>query len=482
MKLEQQFATFLTDTVNLNPTRVTLLEDSIEAIKGAVRGFGWGPKIRGFTGQGSWAHKTITKPVSGAPFDADLLVYVDPKEGWDAKRYLDDLYIEFKEHGTYVDKVRRFSHCVTIEYAGERKIDVAPCVVNRGGFIRVEVCNRMTNQFEVSAPKAYTDWIIERNTWSGTNTFRKVTRLLKYLRDVKGTFTCSSVLFTTLIGQRFSSADKDSVGLANVPTALKTVIGRLDNWLQANPIRPEVRNPILCTEVISGAWDDAKYTNFRDKIHTYRGWIDDAYGEADRAESIGKWRRVFGEDFAKAVILEDASQVSERAVTFAKSMVTGSTDLTGDLIDMVKRFGARALPAGFDRLGHMQRPTWKALSQPTFGVIVSATLHSEKNAPRLWDVPSLSPAPKHHWLRFSPATQNGMPLGGDYDVQWRVTNTDREASTARCLRGSFVKANEGNSRWENLSYRGVHMVEAFVIRRRDNVLVAQSVPFYVAIE
>jgi len=33
-----------------------------------------------------------------------------------------------------------------------------------------------------------------------------------------------------------------------------------------------------------------------------------------------------------------------------------------------------------------------------------------------------------------------------------------------------------------LKYRGVHLVEAFVIRKRDEVLVGQSEPFRVMIE
>jgi hypothetical protein len=53
---------------------------------------------------------------------------------------------------------------------------------------------------------------------------------------------------------------------------------------------------------------------------------------------------------------------------------------------------------------------------------------------------------------------------------------------ADCLRGRFEDADDGTSRWETLQYRGIHMAEAFVVRRRDKTLVAQSEPFYVVIE
>jgi hypothetical protein len=84
-------------------------------------------------------------------------------------------------------------------------------------------------------------------------------------------------------------------------------------------------------------------------------------------------------------------------------------------------------------------------------------------------------------MQFQVRTGTGTPLAGDFDIHWRVTNTDEEAQRASCLRGGFEKANDGVSHWECLEYRGVHSVEAFIVRRRDNMLVAQSAPFYVVV-
>lgn len=236
MKLIKDFNTFLVDTVNLNTTRFDQLESSIETIKTAVRGLDWKPSIVGFEAQGSWAHKTIIKPLSGEPFDADLLVYVKPVADWEAKNYINDLYTEMGKLGLYKDKIRRYSHCITIEYAGERKIDVAPCVKERLQTGVWEVCNRDTNSFEKSNPLDYTEWLIERNAISGSNNFRKVTRLLKYLRDIKKNFTCPSFLLTTLLGMHVYESDKGTPGFADVPTTLKTLINRLDDWLLSPPM------------------------------------------------------------------------------------------------------------------------------------------------------------------------------------------------------------------------------------------------------
>jgi len=93
MKHAKLFDDFLRDTVNLNTTRIDSLESSVDAIKNFIEASGWAPNIREWMAQGSWAHKTIIKPVDAGEFDADLIVFVDPVEGWTAKDYLNNLYL-----------------------------------------------------------------------------------------------------------------------------------------------------------------------------------------------------------------------------------------------------------------------------------------------------------------------------------------------------------------------------------------------------
>ena len=80
--------------------------------------------MHGWMEQGSWAHKTIIKPVDKGEFDADLLVFVKPIAGWTAEDYIDTLLDAFKANKTYKDMVKPWSHCVTITYANDKKIDV----------------------------------------------------------------------------------------------------------------------------------------------------------------------------------------------------------------------------------------------------------------------------------------------------------------------------------------------------------------------
>ena len=216
MKLHSHFKTFLEDYVNLNDTRLRLLTDSVLAVKKAVKQLDWEPEITDFAELGSWAHETIIKPQPDKPFDADLLVLVKAVPDWTAKDYVNKLATELNALPAYKDKVRRFSHCATIEYAGERKIDIVPCIVDRLYPGTYEVCNRGTDAFENSEPIAYTDWVKGKNGIAGGNDLKKATRLLKYLRDIKGNFTCPSFLLTTLLGYRVHESDRNGAQFAEL--------------------------------------------------------------------------------------------------------------------------------------------------------------------------------------------------------------------------------------------------------------------------
>jgi hypothetical protein len=167
-----------------------------------------------------------------------------------------------------------------------------------------------------------------------------VTRLVKYLRDIKTTFTCPSFLLTTLLGDQVRNGDSFS----DTPSALQALIGRLDDVLEAHEKTPKVVNPKLRTEVLSEVWDDTKYTNFRANVHQYREWIDDAFNATERGDTIAKWRRVFGDEFADSVVLEEAAQIIETARELLRLSAANLHNAAGDLVAMVKALGRAALP------------------------------------------------------------------------------------------------------------------------------------------
>ena len=85
-------------------------------------------------------------------------------------------------------------------------------------------------------------------------------------------------------------------------------------------------------------------------------------------------------------------------------------------------------------------------------------------------------------LYFRASLNDGTPVPPEYYVEWRITNTGAVAMSLKKGRGGFEVSNKAGGRWEGLEYRGIHMAEAFVVSRRDDVLVGVSKPFYVVIE
>ena len=170
------------------------------------------------------------QPAGGSvAFDADVVMYVQPHDDWrPAADYIDNLYKQFKAHGTYADKVSRKTRCVMIQYAGEFSIDVVPCVRRSGFWETTEwILNRSDDVEEQTNPDGFTEWFRQQNAYVGNNQLIKVVRLLKYLRDIKMTFSAKSILLTTLVGQRISWLDEIGSEFADFPTSTRTVIKRL---------------------------------------------------------------------------------------------------------------------------------------------------------------------------------------------------------------------------------------------------------------
>ena len=481
LKLLAIFDDFLTNTVNLNSTRIGLLEGGVDALKKFIRASGYEAKIQTFRRQGSWAHQTIIRPVDAGEYDADLLMFVHPNEGWESKDYVNKLFEVFAASGLYKNKVAVWDYCVTIEYAGDRKVDIAPCVVNRV-WEGHEVCNRRSNLYEVSRPLEYTNWMIEQNGYSGGNSFRKVTRLLKYLRDIKGTFTCPSVLLTTLIGNQINWLDQGKTNYADVPTALLTLTTRLDSWLQDRPSRPKVLNPKLSTEDFGLLWSDVQYENFRKSIHRYREWIHDAFYCQGRDESIVAWQRIFGEDFGRGANVLAQKTQDAGALSLLETQLSSDAAHGIGLVDIVKRAGLAILPKWFFSPPYLKQPTWRAEANLIRTLNLTAEWRPGKDSADATPIYSGDAVQPSGGIWFDVFQQNGTPIPDGYRVEWRITNTGAAALAANAHRGDFYASMRQNRRWEPLKYRGVHMAEAFVVRMSDDVLVAQSEPFGVVIE
>lgn len=293
MKHIEFFNNFLNDEVNLNPSRLERLNDSVKAISEFLsRNLDSYIKVER---QGSYALRTIIKPVrENRGYDADILLYMKYMSGY-PRDYINALYQCLRKNGVYAEKAHRKTRCVVLNYAGDFHLDIVPCVPWGNG--NQKICNNETNEFEPTDGTGYRDWFNYKTNITHGN-LKRVTRLLKYLRDHKGNFTAKSILLTTLIGNTVRD-ESDSELFRTLPDALKTVSNRINDFLQSNQEMPRITNPALPEEDFTRHWDQEKYDHFRDIFKIYNDKINAAFDAAEHDDNIEKWRDVFGDNSGK---------------------------------------------------------------------------------------------------------------------------------------------------------------------------------------
>ena len=300
------FQEFLREEVNINDSALDLLESRVDAVFEALcADEEVGSIISGMIRQGSWAHRLIIKPKPGGDFDADFLLEMREVEGWQPTKYIDEVYYALKRHSVYSkQEFGRKCRCVYLKYAPKNDIgchlDIVPFVTLQDG--RRVIVNRDDDawepEFGSTDPEAFSDWVYRRDELTDKN-FRRVVRLMKYLRREKGSFNgVKSVILTTVLGMQVTESSAFSPErYKNLPTALVNIVEDLDRWLQANPIKPHLANPSGDGTDFDHRWSQETYANFRDRIHSIAASMRAAYDETDKAASIKAWQDLFGDKF-----------------------------------------------------------------------------------------------------------------------------------------------------------------------------------------
>ena len=302
------FTKFLKDVVNINETRLDELQVNVDAVFDALAAAdAIDDFVSKYIPQGSWPHEMIIKPVEDNEFDADFLLEFLKNEDWDENpiSYLDELEGALQEHGTYKDMLDPDEHsrCIRVIYANEHHLDIVPYRVLDDG--RKVIVNRDTNDWEDTDPEGFTTWIRETDKIANRN-FRRVIRLLKYLRDYHEVFAeIPSIILTTLAGAEVTAARKSaSPGYySDVPTALLHIVRDLDVYLDATPTMPTIEDPSgACAPdgspvTFDHRWDQAKYETLRTDIHELAASIEAACSESDSDKSTELWQAIFGDGF-----------------------------------------------------------------------------------------------------------------------------------------------------------------------------------------
>jgi hypothetical protein len=429
MKLIKNFDAFLKNKVNLSDSRIDMLDARVEAVTNFLQA-GEDEFAANFIDvipQGSYAHRTIINPVAaGDEFDADVLLEMEEVDDWEADEYVEALYRKFRASSTYRDMVSRHDRCVKVDYANDFHIDVVPYLERHGQHF---ITNRITNEFELTNPEGFNDWLDERNRLA-SGYLVKVIRLMKYLRDYKNNFSVKSVILTILLGGRVNDAAAwgNAAEYSDLPTALKNIVGALDDYLQANPTAPSIDDPSEPTENFNHRVDPDEYVNFRAKLHLYRGWIDDAYDETDLDESKAKWRKLFGDKFGTYAEVKKSVE--------AHRGLAGVTDTNEEISS---RFPVRIDPRIRLKI-NARVPKRSGFRDYELSKMGNVVLRSQK-------------------IRFK-VTHN---ISSSFDLYWKVRNTGPEAIAANSIRGQIIKDDGTFSRVEPTAYRGHHFVEVYVV-------------------
>lgn len=301
MKLLRHFNHFLEETVNLNRARLETLNDSVDAVYGTLQDDSEiGDLVVRKIPQGSWAHRTIIKPLPDKEFDADFLVEFAEVGEWGdhPQAYIENTYAALGRRSTYKSMPRvKKCRCVRLTYKSDFHLDIVPYVRLSDG--REVIVNGHADEWEPTNPQGFTSWINGKDDISGGN-LRRVIRIMKYLRDHKGTFVGTrSIILTTLLGERVEDWHRatDPDYYSDVPTSLLHISVDLDELLQAQASRPSIPDPSNSGATFDHRWNDASYETLRQRIHEYTAEFRAAYDESDPVESERKWRRLFGDGF-----------------------------------------------------------------------------------------------------------------------------------------------------------------------------------------
>lgn len=451
MKLIDVFTAFLEKEVNLNPTRLTRLEQSVNAIRDVLAEDDTiGPLFRDVIPAGSWAHGTIIRPVQeNDEFDADMLLYLHEQTDWQPKDYLEELWLTFRSHEVYRSKAKRKTRCVRIDYAGDFHVDIVP-YVERGGshYITNRRQPEGVGRFEASDPEAFSAWIDERQRITNDH-FIPAVRLLKYLRDFKNTFDCKSIILMTLLGNQVNAieATYNPTWYADIPSTLVTMLEKLADDLPDT--MPAVLDPADTGENFTDRYGDTwNYTNFRFRINNYATRVRAAYDEPDSGLSLKMWQTIFGNSFTS-----DPDAKKAMADSFSPSLPWGGEEFIN------------RPPYNF---------SWRL--QPQYHTHITGRVigyvtpwGTQSNGFQQFDLARRgNQVPKQRSLRFTVATNVPKP----YTVYWKVRNGGEEAKRLQALRGEISRDEGSLQKTETTSYIGHHYVECYIVK--DNVVVSRD--------
>ena len=307
MEHDKELKEFIQDRVNLGKTRLERAQKTYEAVeKDLKRKFGG--HVVSTKPQGSYATNTviIPGPDKNDEYDIDMLfVLCDGDALGDARAIFTSIEAGVASEKRKVEIKR---HCVRINYAGDFHMDIVPCLQEYPEFF---LCDSKENtKSSKTDGGAYTDWFNKIDEENGHLVSDGV-KLLKYVRDHKNTFSCPSIVLTTLFGQA-APGIRNGVGITEAFVLLLESAA-----LNLYSCGELLENPCLSGENLLR--DVQKLNNVKKCLGRLAGQAREAYDEEDEKKSKEKWGLIFDDAFLNLIEDErnDQSSKGPRSINLA---------------------------------------------------------------------------------------------------------------------------------------------------------------------
>ncbi|MBB3208926.1 hypothetical protein FHS27_004760 [Rhodopirellula rubra] len=466
--------------------------------------------------QGSFRLGTVVRPIhNGVESDYDIDLSCElliPKQQTSPEQIRHYVGDRLKEHGTYErlldDEGRR---CWTLLYAEQDgagfHLDVLPCVPDPMTFAGVDQSMSLKSvaltdrsksgasyEWGFTNPAGYADWFAEcqRQIFNRTASLRKsqifrehgevfasvdevpdqlvrtplqrMVQILKRHRDIRFAGQTNSderpisVIITTLAAIAYQQEP-------DVYSALANFLDRVTRYQETGMIRCEddkwvIANPVNPNENFADRWNEPD-SGRPDAFFQWVNWLQEDIDELLNAATPKELERALQASFGESIGKRVASEHEGRVPAGQRTPVSAF----GRVAKQLLRFD----------VAHREPPRWH-MQPTTRQARIKARFTRKGFRPTAFR--SNSPAiPKYADLVFEIETDVPKP----YTVYWQVVNTGAEAANESNLRGDFYDGGQsGKIRRESTKYRGMHWVEAFVVK--NDTCVARSGEFVVNIQ
>jgi hypothetical protein len=313
MRLTKSFEKLLTDTVNLNQTRIDRVISAHNTVREALEAHEEvAPRLVGTYLQGSYAYGTAVRPGgSYTEYDVDAVIalYLEREDGSLPNGYnvVEWIARVIESIDRYEGKVERKTTCARVDYEsddGRFHLDIVPG--HQSGSTSDAIC--IPPDWEQSHPRGYKGWLQDRKD-EHCERVKHLVRIMKYWRNKQCTdgfgskWGPNSMILTTLVAKH-APADgnyHDSLDEALIET-MESMLDFFAAHDEDNPYRvPEVANPSLESEDLARNWKHDDYRRFRNLLDEAAATGQKALRSKDEQESIDLWNSevLFDGEFPK---------------------------------------------------------------------------------------------------------------------------------------------------------------------------------------